>query len=48
MRIGSILVALALALLAANVACAGGDSDESGSRTVEVTGPALVMFYIDN
>jgi len=48
MRIGPKLIALAVLILVAAVACTGGGSDGSGSRPAEVTGPALVMFYTDN
>jgi hypothetical protein len=46
MRIGSKLFALALLILVAAVACTG--SEGAAGEPVEVTGPALVMFYTDN
>lgn len=44
MGIRTKLIALIILLLALAVACTGGSADES----VEVAGPALVMFYTDN
>jgi hypothetical protein len=46
MRFGLRLITLALLLLVAVAACSTGSSDDVES--VEISGPALVMFYTDN
>jgi hypothetical protein len=47
-RRGSFLIVLAILIIAAVAACTGDDAKETGSEAVDVTGPALVMFYTDN
>jgi hypothetical protein len=42
------LIALALLILVAAVACAGDVSNDSTDGPAEAAGPALVMFYTDN
>ncbi len=48
MNIGSRLIASAILLLVVTVACSGSNEGESENPPVEVSGPALVMFYTDN
>jgi len=48
MRIELRLIALALLMLFFTAACSTGNSDEDDQGSVEIAGPALVMFYTDN